>query len=115
MKSLQHLFESNSYALTLAIASKRFSCILFLAFVLMEDKRENILSTTADRGYWASKGKGGELFKCLMLKYTNPKLFSVYRESFFLKWSFFFPIDKSHLSVPFFSFADIVSCTVYKG
>jgi hypothetical protein len=47
MKSLQHLFESSSSALTLTIASRRFSCILFLAFVLMEVTRENILSTTA--------------------------------------------------------------------
>jgi hypothetical protein len=44
MNSLQHLFESNSSALTLTIG---FSCRLFLAFVLMEDIRENILSTTA--------------------------------------------------------------------
>ena len=47
MKSLQHLLESNSSALTLTIASRRFSCILFLALVLTEDTRENILSNTA--------------------------------------------------------------------
>jgi len=46
MKPLQHLLESNSSALTLTNASRRFSCILFLAFVLT-DTRENILSTTA--------------------------------------------------------------------
>jgi hypothetical protein len=44
---LQHLLESNSSALTLKIASKRFSCILFLVFILTEDTRENILSITA--------------------------------------------------------------------
>jgi hypothetical protein len=47
MKSLKHLFESNSSGLTLTIASRRFSCILFLASVLMEDTRQNILPTTA--------------------------------------------------------------------
>jgi hypothetical protein len=47
MKSLQHLFESNSSALTLTIASRRFSCILFVAFVLTEDTRESMLSTAA--------------------------------------------------------------------
>jgi hypothetical protein len=46
MKSLQHLFESNSSALTLTVASRRFSCFLLLAIILMEDTRENILSTT---------------------------------------------------------------------
>jgi len=50
-----------------------------------------------------------------MLKYNNPKLFSVYRGSIFLKWSLFFPINKRHLSILFFSFADVVSCIVYKG
>jgi hypothetical protein len=47
VKSFQHLLESNSSALTLKIASRRFSCLLFLAFVLTEDIRENILSTAA--------------------------------------------------------------------
>ena len=46
-KSLQHLPESSSSALTLTTVSRRFSCILFLAFVLTEDTRENIPSTTA--------------------------------------------------------------------
>jgi len=46
VKSLQHLLEINSSALTVTIASRRFSCILFLAFVL-KDTRENILSNTA--------------------------------------------------------------------
>jgi hypothetical protein len=41
------LFKSSSSALTLTIASRRFSCILFLAFILMDDTRENILSTAA--------------------------------------------------------------------
>jgi hypothetical protein len=45
--SLQRLLESNSSALTVTIASRRFSCILFLAYVLTERTRENILSTTA--------------------------------------------------------------------
>jgi len=49
-----------------------------------------------------------------MLKYTNPKLFSVYRGSIFLQWSFFFPVHERHLSVLFFNFADVVSCMVYK-
>jgi hypothetical protein len=47
MKSFQHLLERNISALTLRVASRRFSCILFLVFVLTEDTRENILSTTA--------------------------------------------------------------------
>ena len=47
VKSLQHLLESNISALTLTIASIRFSCILCLAFILTEHTRENILSTTA--------------------------------------------------------------------
>jgi len=47
VKSLQHLFESNSSALTLKTVSRRFSCILFLVFVLTEDTRKNILSATA--------------------------------------------------------------------
>ena len=47
VKFLQPLLESNCSALTLANASIRFSCILCLAFVLAEDTRENILSTTA--------------------------------------------------------------------
>jgi hypothetical protein len=129
VNSLQHLLESNTSALTLTIASRRFSCTLCLASVLTDETRENILSTkalltgvtgqvrakVADRGYRASKGKGGELFKCRMLKYTNRKLFSVYRESIFLKWSFFFSVNKRHLSVLFFSFADVISCMVYKG
>jgi hypothetical protein len=46
LKSLHHLLESNSSALTFTIALRKFSCILFLAFVLTEDTRENILSTT---------------------------------------------------------------------
>jgi hypothetical protein len=47
VKFLQHLLESSSSALTLTIALRRFSFILFLAFVLAEDTIENILSTTA--------------------------------------------------------------------
>jgi hypothetical protein len=49
-----------------------------------------------------------------MLQYTNPELFSVYRESIFLKRSFF-PIDKRYLCVLLPNFADVVSCMVYKG
>ena len=45
--SLQHLFGSNSSALILTVVPRRFSCILFLAFVLTENTRENILSTKA--------------------------------------------------------------------
>jgi len=47
VKFLQPLLESNCSALTLRIASRRFSCILCLAFVLTEDTRENVFSTTA--------------------------------------------------------------------
>jgi hypothetical protein len=47
MKSWQHLFGSNSSALTLTVASRRFSCVVFLAFVLLEDTGENILSISA--------------------------------------------------------------------
>jgi hypothetical protein len=55
VKSLQHLLEGSSFALTVTIASRRLNCIPFLAFVVTEDTRENI----ADRGYWSSKDKGG--------------------------------------------------------
>jgi len=44
---MQHMLESNSSALTLTIALRRFSCSLFLAFIVTEDTTENILSTTA--------------------------------------------------------------------
>jgi hypothetical protein len=47
VKSLQHLLESSSFALTVTIASRRFSFILFLALVLTVDTIENILSITA--------------------------------------------------------------------
>jgi hypothetical protein len=53
VKSLQHLFESNSSALTLTIASRRFSYILFLVFVLMEDNKRKypLIYRIADSGY----------------------------------------------------------------
>jgi hypothetical protein len=47
MKFLQHLLESNSSVLTFTIALRRFSYILFLAFVLTEDTRESTLPNTA--------------------------------------------------------------------
>jgi len=60
------------------------------------------------------RAKVASSLKCLILKYKKQKLFSVYRESIVLKWRFFFPIDKRHLSVLFFKFAD-VSCMVYEA
>jgi hypothetical protein len=47
VKSLQPLLKSNYFALTLTIESRRFSCILCHAFVLTDDTKENMPSTTA--------------------------------------------------------------------
>jgi hypothetical protein len=68
------MLESNSSAPTLTSPS-RFS---FLAFVLTEDTRENILSTTA-----LLTGVIKQV-RAKVASSFNPKLFSVYREPIFL-------------------------------
>jgi hypothetical protein len=82
MKSLQYLLESNSCASTLTVASRRFSCILFLAFALTEDTRENILLTAALLTGVIRKVRAK--VATFILKYTNPKMFSATGKLFFL-------------------------------
>jgi len=70
VRFLQPFIENSCSALTLTIASRRFSCILCLAFVLTEDTRENTLSTTALlTGFNRQvRAKSGGLFKWLILE-----------------------------------------------